>query len=124
MDSHALGHADRQHLAAFFEGTLTVDVSVADGSVVDVYRRENRHRLPHERNRILSAIAVFRVAPKAGSMVRLETESDAPYVIADLLVYHNPRAEHPLSTDAFAPFGFCQYVIGVAEPPAVVVRTF
>ena len=124
IDSHALGHAYPQHLAALFEGMLTIDVSVADGSIVDVYRKENRRRLSHERNRILSAIAVFRVARKAGSIVRLETESDDPYVIADLLVYHNPRAEHPLSTDAFASFGFSQYVIAAAEPPAVVVRTF
>ena len=124
MDSHALGHADPQHLAALFEGKLTVDVSVADGSVVDVYRKEDRRRLPYERNRTLSAISVFRVCPKAGPIVRLETDSDDPYFIADLLVFHNPRAKHPLPTDAFASFGFPQYVIGAAEPPAVVVRTF
>ena len=124
MDSHALGHADPQHLAAFFEGKLTVDLLVAGGSVIDVYRKEDRRRLPRGRNRILSAIADFRVRPKAGPFVRLETASDTPYFIADLLVYHNPRADHPVSTDAFAPFGFPQYVIGAAEPPAVVVRTF
>ena len=124
MDSHALGHAGRAHLAALFEGPLTVDVSVADGSVVDVYRKEDRRRLPHEHNRILSAIAVFRATPKTGTIARLETESTDPYVVADLLIYHNPRADQPVSTDAFAPFGFPQYVIGAAEPPAVVVRTF
>ena len=117
MDSRALGHAYPHQLAALFEGTLTVDVSVADSSI-DVYRREDRRRLP-ERNRILSAIVVLRLCTQAGPVVRLETESGDPYVIADLLVYHNPHAEHPVSRDAFALFGFSQYVIGAAEPPAV-----
>ena len=118
MDSRSLGHADPHHLAALFEGTLTVDVSVADSSIVDVYRREDRRRLP-ERDRILSAIVVLRLCTKVGPVVRLKIESGDPYVIADLLVYHNPHAEHPVSTDAFASFGFSQYVIGAAEPPAV-----
>ena len=84
MDSRALGHAYPHQLAALFEGTLTVDVSVADSSI-DVYRREDRRRLP-ERNRILSAIVVLRLCTQAGPVVRLETESGDPYVIADLLV--------------------------------------
>ena len=121
MDHHGLGQAYPEHLAAFFEGKLTVEVSV-DG--VDVYRREDRRRLPHERNRILSTIAVFRVGPKAGPVVRLENGSGDPYVIADLLVYHNPHAEHPVSADAFASFGFSQYVIGAAKPPAVYVASW
>ena len=123
MDSRALGHAYPHHLAALFEGTLTVDVSVTDSSIVDVYRREDRRHLP-ERNRILSAIVVLRLRTKAGPVVRLDTESGDPYVIADLVVYHNPHAEHPVSTDAFASFGFSQYVIGAAKPPAVHVASW
>ena len=123
MDPRALGHAYPDHLAALFEGTLTIDASVADGSIVDVYRKEDRRRLS-QRNRILSAIVVLRLGTKAGPVVRLGTESDDPYVIADLLVYHNPYAEHPVSTDAFASFGFSQYVIGAAKPPAVHVASW
>ena len=123
MDPRALGHAYPDHLAALFEGALTIDVSVAGGSIVDVYRKEDRRRSPHERNRILSAIVVLRLCTKAGTVVRLETESGDPYVIADLLVYHNPHAEHPVCTDAFASFGFSQYVIGAADPPTVHVAS-
>ena len=119
MDTSALGHADRHHLAALFEGTLTADVSVTDGSIVNVYRKEDRRRSPHERNRILSAIAVLCSWAKAGLAVHPETESVDRYVIADLLVYHNPHAEHPLSSDVLAPLGFSQYAICDAESPAV-----
>ena len=119
MDLSALGHAEPYHLAAFFEGTLTLDVSVADASIVDVYRRENRRRAPHERNRILSAIAVFCLRAKAGLSFDSELGSVDRYISAELLVYHNPYAENPLSTDALAAFGFSQYLIGSAEPPAV-----
>ena len=124
MDTCALGHADRHHLAALFEGTLTADVSVADGSIVKVYRKEDRRRSPHERNRILSAIAVLCSYPKANLAVHPETESVDRYVITDLIVYHNPHAEHPLSTDVLAPLGFPQYVIDDAEPPAVHAFSF
>ena len=44
MDSHVLGHADPEHLAALFEGTLTVDVSIESGSIVSAYRKEDRRR--------------------------------------------------------------------------------
>ena len=119
MDPCALRHAEPHHLAALFEGTLTVDVSVADASIVDIYRRENRRRAPHERNRILSAIAVLCLGTKAGLSFNSESAHVDRYIVADLLVYHNPHAEHPLSTDALAAFGFSQYLIGSAEPPAV-----
>ena len=120
MDHHGLGQAYPEHLAAFFEGKLTVEVSV-DG--VDVYRREDRRRFPHERNRILSAIAVLFLDGKAGLVVRSEAESGDHHVTANLAVYHNPYAKHPLSTDVFASFGFPQYLIGPAEPPAVYVHS-
>lgn len=119
MDSRALRHADPEHLAALSEGTLTVDVSVASGSIVDVYRKEDRRRLPHERNRILSAIAVLSFCPKIGLAVHPGTESVDRDVVVDLLVYHNPHAQHPLPSDALASFGFSQYLIGPAEPRAV-----
>ena len=121
LDTSTLGHADPNHLAALLEGPLTVDVSVADGSIVDVYRKEDR-RLPRNRNRIVSAIAFLTLCPKVGPAVRLETESGDPHVIADLLVYHNPHAKQPLPADVLASFGFSQYCIGVAEPPAVLFR--
>lgn len=124
FDACALGHAEPHHLAALFEGTLTVDVSVTDGSVVDVYRKENRRRAPHERNRILSAVAVLSLGRKAGIAFHPETEFVDPYRVADLAVYHNPHAEHPLPTGVFAPFGFSQYLIGAAEPPAVQVSSW
>ena len=119
MDPHALRHADPHHLAALIEGTLTVDVSLADASIVDFYRRENRRRAPHERNRILSAIVVLCLGRKAGLSFDSELGSIDRYIVADLLVYQNPYAEHPLSTDALAAFGFSQYLIGSAEPSAV-----
>ena len=50
-----------------------MDVSVADGAIVDVYRKEDRRRSPHERNRVLSAVAVPRLASRSVSEARLQT---------------------------------------------------
>lgn len=119
VDPCSLRHAEPHHLAALFEGTLTVDISVADGSIVDVYRKENRRRSPHERNRILSAVAVLCLGTKAGLSIHSEPESVDRYIVADLLVYHNPHAEHPVAAGVLATFGFSQYLIGPTEPPAV-----
>ena len=120
MDPHALGHAYPEHLAALFEGKLAVELS---GGGVDIYRREGRRSLQHEHNRILSAIAVLVLSGKAGLAVRSESGHADQYITANLAVYHNPYAKHPLSTDVLATFGFPQHIIGPAEPPAVHVRS-
>ena len=119
-DSSGQGHADPIELAAFFEGQLTVTVSTNDRSITDVYRKEDRHRAPRERNRILSAIAVLYFVPKVDSYFQSESEE----FVANLVVYHNPHAVHPLSVNVLASFGFPQYVVGPAEPPVVHVLSF
>ena len=124
IDPSSLRYADPHHLAALFEGQLTLDVSVADGAIVDVYRKEDRRRSPHERNRVLSAVAVLRFCPKVGLAHGLESEPANPYVVADVVIYHNPQANYPLSARAVAKFGFSQYFIGAAEPPAVQVSSW
>ena len=113
FDSSALGHAQPFDVAAFFEGTLTVSISVADLSIANVYRQENRRRAPYDRNRLLSAIANFSLAPRHSSLLQPEPDE----FIANLAIYHNPRAAYPLCPDLLAPLGFPQYVIGHAEPP-------
>lgn len=124
IDPSALRYADPEHLAALFEGQLTVDVSVADGAVVDVYRKEDRRRSPHERNRILSAVAVLRFCPRVGPTHGYESEPADPYIVADVVIYHNPHADCPLSAHALAKFGFSQYRIGATEPPVVHVSSW
>lgn len=121
IDPSALRYADSHHLAALFEGQLTVDVSVSDGAIVDVYRKEDRRRSPHGRNRVLSAVAVLRFCPKIGLTHGIESEPTNPYVVVDVVIYHNPHADYPLSARAVATFGFSQYFIGAAKPPAVQV---
>lgn len=115
MNSRALGHADPEHLAALFEGMLTVDVSVESGSFVSAYRKEDRRRLPHERNRIVSTIAVLSFCPKVGLAVQPEAEAVDHQVVVNLHVYHNPHAEHPLPSNVLASFGFPQYRIGLEQ---------
>lgn len=115
FDSSVLGHAQPSDLAAFFEGILTVSISVADLSIASVYRRENRRRAPYDRNRLVSAIAIFDLPPKLSSLLQPEPDE----FIANLAVYHNPRAAHPLCPDLLAPLGFPQYVIADAEHPDV-----
>ena len=115
FDSSALGHAQPFDLATFFEGTLTVRISVNDHSITEIYRQENRRRAPYARNRLLSAIAIFDLRPKLSSFLQPEPDD----FIANLTIYHNPRAAYPLSPDLLAPFGFPQYVVGHAEPPVV-----
>ena len=118
MDPAALRHADPNHLARLFEGTLTVRVAVSDGSIVDIHRKEDRRRSPRKRNGILSAIAVLSIGQKVGRSLRRKTEADG-HIVADLAIYHNPYAEYSLPTRAFAPFGFPQHIIAAIEPPAV-----
>ena len=119
MDPHGLDHAGPEHSAALLEGSLTVEFSAADGSL-NVYRREDRNHLPHERNSILSAIAVFKAfGHKSGAYVDSETESGGEDIVVDLAVYHNPRAEHPLPPDQLASFGFPQYVVDSVGPRRV-----
>ena len=115
FDPSALGHAQPFDLAAFFEGILTVRISVTDRSVTDIFRQENRRRAPYDRNRVLSAIATFSLSPKLSSLLQSRPED----FIANLAIYHNPRAAYPLSADLLRPLGFPQYVIGNAEPPVV-----
>ena len=101
-----------------------MDVSVADGAIVDVYRKEDRRRSPHERNRVLSAVAVLRFCPKVGLALGLGSEVADSYVVADVEIYHSPQAEFPLSAGAVAKFGSSQYLIDAAEPPAVHVSSW
>ena len=119
FESSVLGHAEPLDLAALFEGTLTVDLSVNDSSISDVYRQEDRRRSPYDRNRILSAIAVFKYVPKLYSF-----QSEPEEFVANLTVYHNPHADSPLSVDVLASFGFPQYVVGPAEPPVIDVSSW
>jgi len=119
VDPCGLGHADLQEIAAVLEGHIVVQLSTGDRSRIGTFRTENRRRAPHDRNEILSAIAVLSLLFKEGSALVTGTQANHENIVANLLVYHNPHAKHPLSPNVFAPFGFPQYSFGPTGHSAV-----
>ena len=119
IDPYRLGHAAPDHVAAVLQGHISVRLTSDDGSHLGTLRKENRRRAPHERNTILSAIAVLCLSPKEGSPLVSETDPDSQESVANLLVYHNPHARHPISPSALAAFGFPQLSLESTVPPLV-----
>ena len=119
IDPYWLGHAEPDHIAAVLEGHIVVRVSTRDGSHIDTFRTENRRRAPHGRNQILSAIAVLSLMTKEGPALVWGTKPNYENIVANLLVYHNQYAKHPLSPRVFARFGFPQYSFGATVRSAV-----
>ena len=119
IDPYRLGHAEPDHVAAVLEGHLVVRISTRDGAHFDTVRKENRRRAPHDRNEILSAIAVLGLSTKEGYALDSGTQTNYENLVANLLVYHNPHAKHPFSPGAFARYGFPQYSVDSTVHSAV-----
>ena len=119
MDPRVLGHADPEELAAVLEGHIVVQFSTGGGSRIGAFRKENRRRAPHERNAIVSAIAVLCASTKEGSALIWGTQPNYQNLVANLHIYHNPHAKQPVSPSVFARFGFPQYSFGSADHSAV-----
>ena len=112
MDPCGLHHADPDHIGAVLEGHMTLRIAKRDRTVVGAFREENRRRAPHDRNEILSAIAVLGFWPREGSPFLAGNRSGCEEIAAELLVYHNARARHPVPPSSVARFGFPQFTFG------------
>ena len=119
IDPCRLHHAEPHHVAATLDGHETMRIASDDGSHIGTFRKENRRRAPHDRNAILSAIAVLCLSRKEDSSSISETDPDSHETVANLVVYHNPHAKHRISPGAFAAFGFPQFSLESTAPPPV-----
>ena len=119
VDPCGLGHADLQEIAAVLEGHIVVQLSTGDRSRIGAFRKENRRRAPHDRNEILSAIAVLSFLTKEGPALVWGTKPNYENIVANLHVFHNPHAKRPVSPSVFARFGFPQHSFGSADHSAV-----
>lgn len=119
IDPCGLGHASLQEIAAVLEGHMVVQLATGSRSHIGAFRKENRRRAPHDRNEILSAIAVLNLMAKEGPALVWGAKHNCESIVANLVVYHNPHAMHPLSPHVFARSGFPQYSFGTRVDSAL-----